>query len=82
MAWCVRATRSHTGELVGIPPTGRSVDFESLNVGEFRDARTYRHNVVQDMVTMLGQLGVMPELGSPAGASAEAPRAVLVGLSR
>jgi predicted ester cyclase len=66
VAWSVRARGTHTGEFMGIPPTGRSVDFESLNIGEFRDGLAYRHKVVQDTATMLGQLGVMPDLGAPA----------------
>lgn len=51
---------------MGIPPTGRSIDFDSLNIGEFRDCLAYRHKVVQDTATMLAQLGVMPEVGAPA----------------
>ncbi len=66
VAWSVRATGTHTGDFPGIPATGRSVDFESLNIGEFRDGRAYRHKLVQDMVTMLVQLGVMPPPGGAA----------------
>jgi predicted ester cyclase len=66
VAWSVRATGTHTGEFMGIPPTGRSIDFESLNIGEFRNGLAYRHKVVQDTVTMLAQLGVMPPPAPPA----------------
>jgi len=60
VAWSVRATGTHTGEFIGIPATGRSVDFDSLNIGQFRDGRGYRHKVIMDMPKMMAQLGVTP----------------------
>lgn len=60
VAWSVRATGTHTGEFMGIPPTGRTVDFDSLNIAEFRGGRAYRHRVMMDIPKMLGQLGVTP----------------------
>lgn len=59
VAWSVRATGTHTGEFMGIPPTGRAIDFDSLNIGEFRDGRGYRHKVMMDVPKMMTQLGVM-----------------------
>ena len=63
VAWGVRATGTHTGEFVGIPPTGRTVDFDSLNIGQFRDGRGYRHKVIMDVPGLMAQLGV----GAPQG---------------
>jgi predicted ester cyclase len=60
VAWSVRATGTHTGEFMGIPPTGRTVDFDSLNIGQFRDGRGYRHKVLMDIPKMMAQLGQMP----------------------
>jgi predicted ester cyclase len=60
VSWTVRAVGTHTGEFVGIPATGRHVDFLSLNVAELRDGRAYRHRVLMDMGTMMEQLGVAP----------------------
>ena len=60
VSWSVRATGTHTGEFMGIPPTGNSIDFDSLNVGEFRNGRAYRHKLVQDTMTLMQQLGVIP----------------------
>ena len=60
VAWSVRATGTHTGEFMGIAPTGRSIDFDSLNIGQFRDGRAYRHKVVMDLPTLLAQLGQAP----------------------
>ncbi|HUS61731.1 MAG TPA: ester cyclase, partial [Acidimicrobiales bacterium] len=60
VAWAVQATGVHTGQFSGIPPTGRSVDFASLNIATFRDGRALEHKVIMDAMTMLIQLGVMP----------------------
>lgn len=58
VAWAVRATGTHTGEFMGIPPTGHKVDFDSLNIAEMRGGRGYRHRVLMDSATLLAQLGV------------------------
>ena len=58
VAWSVRATGTHTGEFMGIPPTGNTVDFDSLNIAEFREGRGYRHRVMMDLGKMMQQLGV------------------------
>ena len=60
VAWSVRATGTHTGEFMGIAPTARSVDFDSLNIGQFRDGRGYRHKVVMDVPKLMAQLGQVP----------------------
>src|SRR5215213_4873761 len=60
VAWSVRATGTHSGEFLGIPATGRPVDFESLNIGEFREGRGYRHKVLKDLPALLAQLGMAP----------------------
>jgi len=58
VAWAVRATGTHEGDFQGIPATGRRVDFESLNIGQFRDGKAVRHTVLMDLQTMMEQLGV------------------------
>jgi steroid delta-isomerase-like uncharacterized protein len=60
VAWSVRARGTHQGEFFGIPATGRAVDFDSLNIGEFRDGRAHRHKVLMDLPALLEQLGVAP----------------------
>jgi len=64
VAWSVRATGTHTGEFMGIPATGNSVDFDSLNIGEVRDGKAYRHKLIQDIPKMMEQLGVTPGQGA------------------
>lgn len=63
VAWSVRATGTHTGEFMGIPPTGNTVDFDSLNIAQLREGRVWRHRVMMDIPTMMGQLGVGPGQG-------------------
>jgi steroid delta-isomerase-like uncharacterized protein len=58
VAWSVRATGTHSGDFLGIPATGRAVDFRSLNIAEFRNGRGYRHTVLMDLPALLAQLGV------------------------
>jgi predicted ester cyclase len=64
VAWSVRATGTHDGEFMGIPATQRTVDFDSLNIGEFRSGKGYRHKVLMNDLKMMSQLGVSP--GGPA----------------
>ena len=63
VAWSIRATGTHTGEFMGIPATGNTVDFDSLNIANFRNGRGYRHRVMMDLAKMMQQLGVT---GGPA----------------
>jgi predicted ester cyclase len=60
IAWSVRATGTHSGEFMGIPATGRTVDFDSLNIGEFRNGRGFRHKVLMNDMKMMSQLGIAP----------------------
>jgi predicted ester cyclase len=60
VAWSVKASGTHTGTFMGIPATGRTVDFDSLNIGVVRDGRGWRHKVVMDTAAILGQLGLLP----------------------
>lgn len=56
VAWSVRARGTHTGDFMGMPATGRSVDFDSLNIAEFRDGLAYRHTAIMDVGRMMEQL--------------------------
>jgi steroid delta-isomerase-like uncharacterized protein len=62
----VRATGTHRGDLMGIPPTGRHVDVQMIDIMKFDDAGLVReHWGVFDAMSMMQQLGVVPE-GPPA----------------
>jgi predicted ester cyclase len=62
-AWTVRATGTHLGAFNGIAPTGRPVDFLSINEGRAAPDGTFaEHWVVLDQLGVLQQLGVLPEM--------------------
>jgi predicted ester cyclase len=62
--WLVRTTGTHTGEGLGFPPTGKSFETLSANLGILRDGKAAEHWAEQGMFPMLVQLGVVP-LPSP-----------------
>jgi predicted ester cyclase len=51
---------THEGELFGIPPTGRQVDFEEIALLRFADGRIVSSWFQTDLLTMMTQLGVVP----------------------
>jgi len=52
------ARGTHHGDLMGIPPTGRSIVIHMCNVMVLRDGRIHREREFFDRLTMLEQLGV------------------------
>jgi predicted ester cyclase len=63
VSWTVRATGTMKGEFNGMPPSGKQMDFLSMNHAVFRDGKAAEHWVIMDMMTMLGQLGFLPPQG-------------------
>ncbi|MGL6278596.1 MAG: ester cyclase [Gaiella sp.] len=62
----VRMTGTHQGEFMGMPPTGKAVDIQLIDIIRFGDdGRAHEHWGVSDMMTMMEQLGAIPE-GPPA----------------
>jgi steroid delta-isomerase-like uncharacterized protein len=62
----VRATGTHTGDFMGMPPTGKSIDVQLIDIMRFtEDGLVAEHWGVVDMLAMMQQLGVAPE-GPPA----------------
>jgi predicted ester cyclase len=60
----------HTGELMGIPPTGREVTYDYVHIVRFKDRKVVEHWGVRDDMTLMRQLGVLPEPADPVAASA------------
>ena len=56
---------THRGELMGIPPTGREVEFNVIDIVRVEDGRIVEHWGVVDRLGLMQQLGV---LGEPAAA--------------
>ena len=61
-----RATGTHQGEMMGMPPTGKSIDVKLIDIMQFNDAGMIcEHWGLVDMLSMMQQLGAIPE-GPPA----------------
>jgi steroid delta-isomerase-like uncharacterized protein len=61
-----RATGTHQGEFMGIPATGKRIDVQLIDIVRFGDdGLGHEHWGVFDALTMMQQLGVIPE-GAPA----------------
>lgn len=67
----VRATHHgrHTGELMGIPPTNREVAYDYIHIVRFRDGKAIEHWGIRDDMTLMRQLGAMPERPTQATAA-------------
>ena len=65
MAWTARGT--HTGELMGIPPTGRDVTVTGVQLSRIADGRFVEGYGVFDALGLLQQVGAVPT-GVPAHA--------------
>jgi steroid delta-isomerase-like uncharacterized protein len=53
------ATGTHTGELMGIPPTGRYVEVSGITINRFSGGRIAEDWYQSDDLGMMRQLGVM-----------------------
>jgi steroid delta-isomerase-like uncharacterized protein len=58
---------THRGELMGLPPTGRSFTGTGINLVRVADGRIAEEWVVFDALGMLQQLGAIPAPGQAAG---------------
>jgi predicted ester cyclase len=65
-AWLVRTTGTHTGEMMGIPPSGNRIELVSPNIGRMRDGRAAEHWADQSMFQFLLQIGAIPAPGAAA----------------
>jgi steroid delta-isomerase-like uncharacterized protein len=62
----VKATGTHKGEFMGVPPTGTRVDVQLIDIMRFDGAGLVcEHWGVADMLSLMQQLGVVPA-GPPA----------------
>jgi steroid delta-isomerase-like uncharacterized protein len=57
-----RATGTHQGELMGMPPTGRSADVKFIDIHEYNATGLMSgHWGIVDMLSMMQQLGAIPQ---------------------
>ena len=57
----VKAT--HTGDLMGIPPTGKEVAVPFLIIYRIAESETVAHWMASDQLGLMQQLGVIPPMG-------------------
>ena len=61
-----RVTGNHKGDLFGIPPSGKNVDVQAIDIVRFDDdGLVSEHWGVMDMMSMMQQVGAVPS-GPPA----------------
>ena len=57
----VKAVATHQGEFMGVPPTGKAVEIQFIDIMRFDDAGLVcEHWGVADMLSLMQQLGVVP----------------------
>jgi predicted ester cyclase len=52
---------THQGELMGVPPTGRAVTIDVIDIVRLEHGRIVEHWNVVDRLGLMQQLGVLPE---------------------
>src|SRR5438132_478772 len=52
---------THTGEFMGIPPTGKSFTIAGIDIHRIEDGRLAEHWHVVDQLSLLQQLGLIPQ---------------------
>ena len=67
----VRGT--HQGEFQGMLPTGKEVAFSSIEINRVVDGKVEEHWVELDLLSLMQQLGAIPQPGSPVHEGGIAP---------
>ena len=62
--WTARGT--NTGEMMGMPASGKSVTLTGITIDHYRDGKSFEHWENLDMLGMMQQLGVIPTPGEAA----------------
>lgn len=57
----ITTTGTHQGEFLGIPPTGKRIEVEAIDIVRMRDGQAVEHWGVTDTIAMMQQLGAIPE---------------------
>jgi steroid delta-isomerase-like uncharacterized protein len=60
---CWTAQATHSGDLMGIPASGKEVSFNGMSVGRIEDGKVVEEWTVLDMFGLLQQLGAIPPVG-------------------
>jgi predicted ester cyclase len=65
--WRARAT--HQGEYMGVPPTGKEVEFTGISVYRIEGGRIAESWTIEDELGLMRQIGVVAEAGQQVEAS-------------
>jgi steroid delta-isomerase-like uncharacterized protein len=68
----VRGT--HEGEFMGVPATGKQVEFLGMGVFRIREGKIVEFRAMPDMLGVLQQIGAVPEPGQEEARAAEGER--------
>jgi predicted ester cyclase len=52
---------THKGEFMGVSPTDRSVEFETIDIIRVEDGKVREHWGLTDVMSLMQQLGALPE---------------------
>jgi steroid delta-isomerase-like uncharacterized protein len=61
--WTAHGT--HRGPLMGVPATGRRVEFQALDVYRLRDGKIVEQWAGDDLLSLLQQIGALPAAAAP-----------------
>jgi len=51
---------THSGEFMGVPPSGNRVEFEVIDIGRFENGKGVEHWGVSDAMSLMQQIGAIP----------------------
>lgn len=51
---------THRGEFFGVPPTGKQIAFDAVDIVKIREGKVREHYGIADMLGLMQQLGVIP----------------------
>ncbi len=54
---------THSGDFMGIPPTGKQVTVPALDMARYADGKLVEHWGGPDQMSLMQQLGVIPSMG-------------------
>jgi steroid delta-isomerase-like uncharacterized protein len=60
-----RWTGTHQGEFMGVPPSGKPIDIEPIDIIRVADGKCVEHWGATDNLALMQQIGAIPE-GAPA----------------
>ena len=55
------ARGTHEGEFMGVPPSNKSVEFEGIDIIRVEDGKVAEHWGVTDTMSLMQQIGAIPE---------------------